>query len=70
VMYVSIVSCGCCKNRFGCCICCNGCTCMLQASIPMFQLFIVHICCKSFRRMSQVFHLSFFVCCKCCIWIF
>jgi hypothetical protein len=42
-MYVASVSYGCCKSRSGCCICicCNGCTRMLQASImfPMFYLF-------------------------------
>ena len=24
----------------------------------MFHLFFVHVCCKCFRRMSQVFHMS------------
>jgi len=37
---------------------------------PMFHLFFVHVCCKCFRRMSQVFHLSSFVCASVCIWIF
>jgi hypothetical protein len=32
---------------------------------PMFHPFSVHLCSKCFRRMSQVFHLSSFVCCKC-----
>jgi hypothetical protein len=51
----------------GCCICCNDCTRMLQVCLSlMFHLFFVHVCCKCFRRMSQVFHLSSFVCFKCC----
>jgi hypothetical protein len=62
-MYVSIVSCGCCKSRSGCCICCNGCTRVLQASIPnvssIFCTCILH-----------VFHLSSFVYCNCCISMF
>ena len=32
--YVSSVSCGCYKSRSRCCVCCNSCTCMLQAFIP------------------------------------
>jgi hypothetical protein len=51
-------------------ICCNGCTRMLQASILNISSFFIHIYCKCFRHMSQVFHLSFFIRCKCCIWMF
>jgi hypothetical protein len=32
--YVASVSYRCCKSRSGCCICCNICTYMLQASVP------------------------------------
>jgi hypothetical protein len=71
----------CCKSRPECCICCNGCTCMLQASISSVSFVFLHICYKYFRRMSQVFCLSFFCmlqvlhldvsksrsgCCTCC----
>jgi hypothetical protein len=34
-----------------------------------FQMFSGHFC-KCFRRLFQVFHLSSFVCCNCCICIF
>ena len=37
---------------------------------PLFHLLFVHAYFKCFRRMSQVFYLSSFVCCKCCIWMF
>jgi hypothetical protein len=43
--YVASVSDGCCKSGSGCCICCNGCTPMLQASI--FNV-------TFFRRMLQM----------------
>jgi hypothetical protein len=33
----------------------------------MFHLFFVHVYCKCFRRISRVFHLSSFGCCKYCI---
>ena len=36
----------------------------------MFHLFFVHVCCKCFKCTSQVFHVSSFMCCKCCIWMF
>jgi len=32
--YVASVASGCLKSRLGCCICCNGWTYMLQASVP------------------------------------
>jgi hypothetical protein len=37
--YATSVSYGCCKSKSWCCICCNGCTCMLQIYVPMFHLF-------------------------------
>jgi hypothetical protein len=36
-MHVASVLCGCCKNRLGCCICCNGYTHML-CLLQMFRL--------------------------------
>jgi hypothetical protein len=33
----------------------------------VFHLFFVHVSFTCFKRMSQLFHLSSFVCCKCCI---
>jgi hypothetical protein len=47
---------GCCKNRSGCCICCNGCTRMLQASVPnvpsVFQKYVARV----FIWMLHTFH--------------
>jgi hypothetical protein len=65
-MYVSIVSCGCCKSRSGCC---NGCKRMLQAFIPnvssvfyvrMLQVFQTHVSSVSsvFFCMLQVLYLD------------
>jgi hypothetical protein len=86
----------------GCCICCNGCTLMLQRSVTNVSSVFWDVCCKCvyldiayvshivfyldvayvcndfqvfsggffikyFRSMFQVFHLSSFLCCKCCI---
>jgi hypothetical protein len=75
-----------CKNDkpSRCCICCNGCTRILQASIfnvlfifsdvycKCVYLDVTCVCfCKCFRcRLFQVFHLSSDVCCKYCIWMF
>jgi hypothetical protein len=56
----SVWRCGCCKSRLGCCICYNDCTRMLQASIPNVLSFL-HVCCKCFRCMFQVFHIFFYV---------
>jgi hypothetical protein len=54
--YVSSVSYECCKSRLGCCICCNGCTCMFQTSIPnvssIFQTFVASV----FISMLHMFH--------------
>jgi hypothetical protein len=55
--YVASVSDGCCKSRSGCCICCNGCTCMLLVS----QIFIC-----VFRRILQV---CLYGCCICFTYI-
>ena len=37
------VSCGYCKSKSRCCICCNGCTRMFQAFVPNVSL---DVCCK------------------------
>ena len=46
--YVASVSYGCCKSGSGCCIWCNGCTRVLQASVPNVSSIF-------FKRMLQVF---------------
>jgi hypothetical protein len=68
--YVTSFSYGCCKSGSGCCICCNGCTRMLQASVPnvssifsdvcckcvyMDVTYLSHICCKRFICMLRIF---------------
>ena len=77
-MYVASVSCECCKTRLGCCICCNGYTHMLQASVPNISD-VSDGCCTCFVWMFHMFHTyvaSFFylgvayvshLCCKCFI---
>jgi hypothetical protein len=71
-MHVASVSCGCCKSRSRCCICCNGYTCMLQVSIPNVSAvsdvwymrvylgvaYVSHLCCKCFIRMLHMFHID------------
>jgi hypothetical protein len=57
---------GCCKSKSRCCICCNGCTLILQMFVPnvssVFQTYV-----------ASVFHLDVayvsHICCKCLIWI-
>jgi hypothetical protein len=44
--YVASVSYGYCKSRSGCCICCNGCTHMLQASVPNISSIFSDVCFK------------------------
>jgi hypothetical protein len=55
--YVASVSCGFCKSRSGYCICCNGCTYMLQASVLnvssiFFQRYVAYV----FIWMLHMFH--------------
>jgi hypothetical protein len=52
-MYVASVSCWCCKNRLWCCICCNGYTRTLQASILAVS---DHGCCMCFIWALHMFH--------------
>ena len=62
---VASVSCGCCKSRSRCYICCNGCTRMLQASVSNVSSIFLHVCCKYgyvdvayvFTHMLRVFYL-------------
>jgi hypothetical protein len=82
--HVSSVSHGCCKSRLGCCICCNGCTCMLQASIPnvsyvfsdvyckrvYLDVAYVSNICKCFICMLHIFAIVFNCFCKCFRFIF
>jgi hypothetical protein len=78
VSYVLGVCCECfmqcCKSRSDCCMYCNGCTCMLQASTPNVSyvfpdvcckyvyldvVYVSHICCKCFILMLRMFYNSF-----------
>jgi hypothetical protein len=68
---LQVCSYGCCKSISGCCICCNGCTRMLQTSVlkvsfvflRMLQVCLSeYVCCK---LLFSKFHLFFYVCCKC-----
>jgi hypothetical protein len=54
-MHVASVSCGCCKSRSGCCICCNGYTRMLQASVPNISV-VSDECCMCFIWVLHMFH--------------
>jgi hypothetical protein len=71
-MHVASVSCGCCKSRSGCYICCNGYIHMLQASVlnvsPVSDfcstcfIWVLHMfssgCYICFTYMLQVFYLD------------
>jgi hypothetical protein len=64
-MHVASVSSGCCKSRLRCCICYNGYTHMLQASIPNVSSVSSNVCCKCvyldcicFTHILQVFYLN------------
>jgi hypothetical protein len=57
-----VFSCGCCKSRFECYICCNDCTCMLQVSVPNVLSVFSNVCCKSvYLDVAYVSH----ICCNC-----
>jgi hypothetical protein len=65
--YVVSVLCGCCKSRSRCCICCNGCTHILQASVlnassGFFPRRMLQVCLFGcyiyFVHMLQVFYLD------------
>ena len=70
-MYVASVLNGCCKNRSGYCICCNGCTRILQRSVTnilsMFSGRILQMClsecCICF---THTLHVCLF---GCCVWL-
>jgi len=64
--YVTSVSCRCCKSRSGCCICCNGCTRMLQAYVLNVSSVFLDVCCKCVYL--DVAYVSY-ICCKCFIWM-
>jgi hypothetical protein len=64
--YVAYISYRCCKSRSGCCICCNGCTLMLQTSVPNVLSVFSDVCCKCvYLNVAYVSH----ICCKCFIWM-
>jgi hypothetical protein len=53
-MYISSVS-------YRCCIYCNGCICMLQASVPNVSSIFLDVCCKCiYVDVAYVSH----ICCK------
>jgi hypothetical protein len=59
---VASVSCGCCKSRAGCRICCNGCTRMLQAFVLNVSVVFPDVSCKCvYLVITYVSH----ICCKC-----
>jgi hypothetical protein len=65
-MDVASVLRGCYKSRLTCCICCNGCTCMLQAFVPNISAVFLDVCCKCvYLDVVYVSH----ICCKCFIWM-
>jgi hypothetical protein len=41
----------------GCCICCNGCTCMLQVSALNDSSVFSDVCCNVFIKMLHMFHI-------------
>jgi hypothetical protein len=55
LMHVASVLCGCYKSRSGCCICCNGYTHILQASVPNVSI-ISYIRCTCFMWVLHMFH--------------
>jgi hypothetical protein len=44
-MHVTSVLCGCCESRSACCICCNGYTRLLQASVQNVSSVFSDVCC-------------------------
>jgi hypothetical protein len=66
-VYISNVSDVCCKSRSEYCICCNSCTCMLQASIPNVSSVFLDVCRNCvYLDVAYVSH----ICCNYFIWIF
>jgi hypothetical protein len=75
VSSVSDVSSGCCKcflwilqnnkSRSGCCICCNGCTRMLQAFVPNVSVVFPDVYCKcvylNVARVSHIYCMCFYL---------
>ena len=56
-MYVTSVLYGCCKSRSRCCICCNGCTHILQASVLNVSSVV---CCKCvYQDVAYIPHICF-----------
>jgi hypothetical protein len=59
--YVASVSYECCKSKLGCCICCNGYTCMLQVSVSNVSSVFSYECCNWFYLdVAYVSH----ICCS------
>jgi hypothetical protein len=56
--HVASVSYVCCKSKSGCCICHNGCTCMLQTYVSNVSYIFSDACCICFTHIFQVFYLD------------
>ena len=60
------VSDGCYKSRSGCCICCNGCTPMLQRYVTNILSVFLDVRGKCvYLDVAYVSH----ICCKCFVWM-
>jgi hypothetical protein len=59
---------GCCKNRSGCCICCNDCTRMLQTSVSNVSSAFSDVCCKCvYLDVAYISHIFCKCLSRCCI---
>jgi hypothetical protein len=56
-MHVASVSCGYCKSRSGCCICCNSYTRILETSVPNVLSISSDVYCKCVIWMLHMFHI-------------
>jgi hypothetical protein len=68
--YVISVSYGCCKSGSGCCLCCNGCTRILQTSVPNVSSVFLDVCCKCFILILRIFSMVFQVFSGGCLRVF
>ena len=63
---LQFVSHGCCISRSVCCLCCNGCTRMLQHFVSNVLAIFLDVCCKCvYLDVAYVSH----ICCKHFIWM-
>jgi hypothetical protein len=58
----------CCKGRSRCCICCNGCTRILQAFVPNVSSIFLDVCCKCvYLDVAYFTHMFASVLSECCV---